>query len=546
MEKDNKETIGLRPLLITYLLHWKLIFGVGLLGLVAAILYLVFYPLTYETMARVQIQANTNPLTATGAGLGLGDAAGLMKSFGLGGIPSGSIAIEDEIATFTSNSLLRQTIYQLGLYADYVRPFTFGYRMYTDCPLRMTCDSTELANLEYSIEFTFTAKGKDIKIKAEVEDTKFKQTFAFNTLPAVVKLKEGAFVFHYTEAGLSQPDFRLYVTLNPLTAAAEDLAEELIVEDLSKTSNVIEFTTRDYERQRSKDLFNTLVRLYNRQELGYTVTLGEQSLVFLNDRIYSITNELSEVEKDIERYKTSNRLTNVELDVQYYADYMKELQVKLIEAESQSHLIKMLDAFVKDSTNRYRLAPTLFSSSSASLNGQESDVSPLSSYNQALLERERIINNSGIDNPLVATLSLQIDKLRENVYQMIDNASLSAQLFIDDLHGREQSMLSRMGEVPEQERVYVDFRRQQEILQGVYLLLLQKREEILLSIGQPTDKAKVMDAAFTKPRPVAPRKLFAAIGLVAFTLIVTVGWLFAKEQITGLYHELRKANAAEK
>jgi uncharacterized protein involved in exopolysaccharide biosynthesis len=129
---------------------------------------------------------------------------------------------------------------------------------------------------------------------------------------------------------------------------------------------------------------------------------------------------------------------------------------------------------------------------------------------------------------------------------MIDNAYQSAQLFIDDLRSREQSMLSRMGEVPEQERVYVDYRRQQEILQGVYLLLLQKREEILLSIGQPTDKAKVMDAAFTKPRPVAPRKLFAAMGLVAFTLLITVGWLFAKEQVTSLIQELRKASAPDK
>ncbi|GHV07254.1 hypothetical protein FACS189416_7860 [Bacteroidia bacterium] len=135
---------------------------------------------------------------------------------------------------------------------------------------------------------------------------------------------------------------------------------------------------------------------------------------------------------------------------------------------------------------------------------------------------------------------MQIDKLRDNVYQMIENTSKSVQLTIDDLKEKEKEMKSRMGEVPEQERVYVDYRRQQEILQGVYLLLLQKREEILLSISQPTDKAKVVDAAFTKPRPVAPRKLFAALFIMAFTLIVSVGWLFCKEQTLSIYHGFRE------
>jgi uncharacterized protein involved in exopolysaccharide biosynthesis len=537
-EKKDNEVIGLKPIIIDYLLHWKLIIGVGLFAVIVAIFYLIFYPRTYETMARVQIQNGNNPLSGGGS-IPLGEAAGLMRSFGLGGIQAGSIIIDDEISTFTSNALLSRMVYELGVYVDYSKSWTFGYRMYEESPLVVTCDSVSIAHLDNTIEFNVFSE-KQVKIQTEIESLNYKETFQFASLPAVVSLKEGNFIFDYTDTGRSLSKIRLLVTVNPLTTVSETLVKDLLVEELSKTSNVIEFTASDYKKQRSKDMLNTLIRLYNEQETSYKKDLGDKSLLFLNDRIDQMLQELADVERAIEVYKSKNKITNVEMDVQYYVEYMKELQMKLIEAQQQTHLIKMLDAFVKDSANRYKLAPSLIASSPAMSSGQESAINPLTSYNQALLERDRLIKNSGIDNPMVSTLDVQIDKLRDNVYQMIENTYKSVQLTIDDLKEKEKEMKSRMGEVPEQERVYVDYRRQQEILQGVYLLLLQKREEILLSIGQPTDKAKVVDAAFTKPRPVAPRKLFAVLFIIIFTLIVSVGWLFCKEQTLSIYHGFRE------
>lgn len=48
---------------------------------------MVIYPQTYEFVARIKIQEDKN--LGSGGSMGLGEAAGLMKSFGLGSI-SGS------------------------------------------------------------------------------------------------------------------------------------------------------------------------------------------------------------------------------------------------------------------------------------------------------------------------------------------------------------------------------------------------------------------------------------------------------------------------
>lgn len=537
---SNKEEIGLRPIIINYLLHWKLILGVGLVAVFFAILYLIFYPRTYETMARVQIQDENNPLSS--GGLALGEAAGLMKSFGLGGgLTSGSIVIDDEIATFTSNHLLSAMIYELGLFVEYSEPFTFGYKLYEDKPLVVTADSLTIARLDDNIDCKVSVSPNNVKIKVKIKKGKVNKTFQFNSLPAVVQLEQGEFTFDHTNSGREKSSYTLHVAIRPLTSVADDLIDEFLIEELSKTSNVIEFSVSDYERQRSKDMFNTLIKIYNTRATAYKNELGQKSMDFLENRIDNLVADLSDVEQEIERYKAKNKITMVDLDVQYYAEYMKELQMKMIEAETQAHIIKIMEGFIKKPENQYKLVPSLLTTGAS-----DSETSPLSLYNQALLERERIIKNSGEDNPMIAPLTLQIDKLRESVYLMIDNAAQSIDLVLKELKEKEKTIVSRMGEVPQQERIYFDLRRQQEILQGVYLILLQKREEIALSIGQSKDKAKVIDPAFTKPLPIAPRKLFAAIGIIAFTLVITVGWIFCTEQYAAFKKDFYRIKKEQK
>jgi len=530
MEKEN---IGLRPIIVNYLRHWKLILWTGITAIILAVLYLIFYPKTFETMARIQIQEDRD-LMSSGS-IGLGEAAGLMKSFGLGGMSGvSSINIDDEIVTLYSSKLMSSMVTQLGLYAAYTRYPIFWYEMYGQEPVKVVCDSTTLANLDEDVKFSIAITDGKATVKSKTK--REKKQFRFDAFPATVELKQGHFTFYRTDTETDRNNIKLNIKVSPPTWIAEKLADEIFIEDYSTTANFIELTYHDYEKQRSKDILNTLLTLYNSEAYAYKKLLSDASMDFLNSRIDSITYELNEVEKKIEIYKTANKLTDVQYDIQYYAEFMKELQIKIIEADMQANLIKLMDDFVKNPDNKYNIVPSLLSSA-------EAEGSPLFLYNQALLERERAIRNSSEDNPIVKSLTLQVDRLRDGVYKMIENAQQSIVETKRNLADREKDLLGKMGSVPSQERVYVDYKRQQEIFQGLYLILLQKREDIALSISQKIDKAKIVDPAFIKKKPVAPRKLYAAIGIIVFTLIVSIGWLFCKEQYIALKEEFKKSPA---
>ena len=61
-----------------------------------------------------------------------------MASFGLSGASGSSIVLDDELMTLTSNQMVREMVIKLGIYVDYMEPFTFGYRMYGQEPLRVS------------------------------------------------------------------------------------------------------------------------------------------------------------------------------------------------------------------------------------------------------------------------------------------------------------------------------------------------------------------------------------------------------------------------
>ena len=163
---------------------------------------------------------------------------------------------------------------------------------------------------------------------------------------------------------------------------AADLAEQIEIEEFSKTSNVLEMFYEDYNQKRAKDLLNNLMSVYNEKNLEVKKKENEESSAFLENRINNTVSQLLSVEKNIEDYKLKNKMTDIEYDVQFYAEAMKAYREKIIELEAQNLLVNMLDEYIKDPANQYKIIPAILSASSG-----ESEVD-LSAYNQILIERE--------------------------------------------------------------------------------------------------------------------------------------------------------------
>ncbi len=530
MEKKDNETLGLKAIIIKYLLHWRMFLIVFLLTLIPAILYLMFYPRTYEIAARIQLQEDKS--LGAGSGLGVGEAAGIMKSFGIGAVSNSVINIDDELVKFHSNSLLEKTILGLGLNVNYYKPYAYKYRMYEDTPIQLQPDSIANTRLYEIITFNISISQNE-KVSVTVKEGKKKRKHSFDSLPALIPTEyQGNFLL--TCKNKEELPVSMKVNVTPAKWVADRLVDELVIEEYSKTSNIIEFFCQDYEKKRGVDILNTLIKYYNEDESYFKKTEGEKTIAFLDNRINNIMTELVQSEHDLESYKLKNQMTSIEYDIQFYAEQVKELQLKIIELEAQSHVIDLLNTYAQDPKNKYNLLPALLSS------GEEKG-SPIAAYNEALLSHMKIMQTSTLDNPLIEKSNSQLDQLRESVYLSINNAKKSLGFSLADLKNKEKMIMDKMGSVPTLEKEYIDIKRQQEIYQAVYLILLQKKEEVALSIGEDHNKARIVDAAYVKENPVGPRKLYAGIGVLFFTILIPVLILFCKEQFIGLRKAYQEA-----
>lgn len=531
-QADN-ETLGLKSIIVGYLRQWKVFLVAACISFILAILYLVLIPNTYEIFARIQLQEDDS----SGGAFGLGEAAGLMKSFGLGGTGSSTISIDDEKTILGSNELLRQVVNELNIQVEYMKPGAFRYQMYKNSPLLLTFDEAVNARIMDRITFeTSVEKSGKVKVKIKSKDDGGKYSLEFASLPATIELPQGTFLLSENEQatpGITAP-YKMKIHVKPLSWIAENLSEELGVEDVSSSSNILELTVQDYEKRRAIDFLNTLVNEFNTQYENVQKKNAEKSMFFIEGRIRNVKDELNKAEEHIQKFKAANGMTELELDLEFHVAQMQELQKAIIEVEAEKQIVTMMHDYIKNPANKYNVVPMLLTVADGEKGG------PITTYNLAILERAALIKTSKPESPLIEQKDQQIDQLREGVFQTINNAEKAYKNTLADLKGKESQFYAKMEQVPAMEREYIEYRRQQEIFQGVYLILLQKREETALRIGEMNDHARMVDTPFVKQKKVAPRKLYAALFMMIFTLIVPVIWIESKKLTKELIAEFRR------
>ncbi|MDR1814017.1 MAG: tyrosine protein kinase [Tannerella sp.] len=529
--ETNKENISIKSIIVKYLHHWKLFVVVFILSFIPAILYLKLMPRTYQFKASVLLQEEEK---SSIAGMPMGEVAGLMKSFGIS-TGGGTISIEDEMGIMTSNRMLRQMINRLGINIIYSRPYSF-YKMYNEAPLKLSVDSATMANLDEEYRFTVSVEPGNIKVKVKSIPDGYKNTFNFQSLPAVIKAGADEFTLDFDNDGSANQSFKLKIRCVPSSWMAEELNKNLVVEDISKASNILEISCSDHVKSRGKDMINTLIDEYNKDVVNYDREKGEKTIDFVDGRITVLLDELNETEKKIQDYKKKNNMTLLESDVTMYGELVKDLEVAIVEAESQSRMLDMIDEYIKKPENKYAVIPSLITATEGEKGGA------IRLYNEALIQREKVLKNSNENNAQFKTYTYKVDKLREGVYAMIENSKKNYNQTLSGLKARENQIFSKMKSVPEQEREYMGYRRDQEIQQGIYLMMLQKKEEITMTLGDKIDRARLIEPAYVEKKPLGPRKLFALIGMIALTLIIPVVYIMSKELYASLKEEYKRSN----
>lgn len=508
--------------------HWRWFAASVLACLIIAFIYLRYTAPMYNVTAGVLIQQKDSKGSLGGLS---GGALGMLSGFG--GI-SFSSSFDNELEIMQSRTLLKKAVTDLGLYISTAQRRLTGYNipLYKTSPIQVYLSPEEATALEGGIKIktTYTPEGKltaHIEYVQEEKEQEIKKTF--DKLPAIFSTPVGVLSFTKNDSLLAEMrkkengNIKLITYINSPIEVAKAYKESLTIEGGKKTT-IAQVSLQNNDKQRAIDFINYLVVCYNQDILDEKSKVVLQTSDFIRERMEVVNQELSTTESEIADFKQKSGLTNLSADAQLVLQESAKYEQLRVENETQIRLVEFLRDYIQNPAHTDEVIPA-----NVGLK-EEKLTAAIDEYNSLLAERRRLLRTSSESNPAVISLNDGIQTMQKSIQTTVASTLKGLQITQNDLERQMRQFTDRISSAPQQEREYINLARQQEIKSRLYLVLLQQREENILSLGLTTDTGRIVEETLADNSPVGPKKKIVALAALFLGLCIPAGIIFLLDQ----------------
>lgn len=526
--EQDELTINYRAFLQKCIKHWRWFAASVLACLIIAFIYLRYTTPVYNVSANVLIQQENQK-----GGLGglSGGAIGMLS--GLGGI-SFSSSFDNEMEIMQSRTLLKKVVTDLGLYISTFQQRITGYNvpLYKTSPIQVYLSPKEATELKSGVKIktTYTTSGKlvtKIEYVQEEEEQIIEKTF--EKLPVALSTPLGVLSFSKNDSLLTEirkkynKDIQLVTYINSPIEVAKVYKERLSIEGGKKTT-IAQVNLQDNDKQRATDFVNYLVVCYNQDILDEKSKVVLKTSDFIRERMEVVNQELSTAESEIADFKQKAGLTDISADAELLLQESAKYEQLRIENQTQIRLVEFLRDYIQDPAHADEVIPA-----NVGLK-EEKLTTAIDEYNSLLAERRRLLRTSSENNPAVINLNDGILTMQKSIQTTVASTLKGLQITQNDLERQMRQFTDRISSAPQQEREYINLARQQEIKSRLYLVLLQQREENILSLGLTTDTGRIVEETLADNAPVSPKKKIVALAALFLGLCIPAGVIFLFDQ----------------
>ena len=515
--EQSEEQVNIQELLFRYLIHWPWFVVSIIICIACAWGYLRLTTPIYNISATVLIKDEKK-----GGGASMSSD---LEKMGLEGFVSSSSNVDNEIEVLRSKSLAREVVNNLGLFVTYMDEDEFPSKeLYHTSPVLVSLTHQEADKLPGRMEINMILQPTGaLGVQITVGEKEYRKQF--DKLPAVFPTDEGTIAFFANNDTLSAvcpenitKERHITAFINRPFSVLKEYVSSLSIAPTSKTTSVVVISLENTNTRRGRDYINKLLEMYNINANNDKNEVAQKTAEFIDERIGIISKELGSTEQDLENFKRSAGITDLNSEAQIALTGNAEYEKKRVENQTQINLVMDLQRYMKG--NEYEVLPSNIGLQDAASAGA------IDRYNQMLVERKRLLRTSTENNPTIINLDTSIRAMRTNVQATLDATLKGLQITKEDL-AREASRYSRrINDAPTQERQFVSIARQQEIKSGLYLMLLQKREENAITLAATANNAKIIDEALADDNPISPKKTIVYLAALVLGVGFPVGVIY--------------------
>jgi tyrosine-protein kinase Etk/Wzc len=507
-ENHNRE-FQLRNFIDHYLVHWKWFLLGAFVCLTIAFVYLRYTTPQFKATATILVKDEKK-----------GGMLSELSAFADMGIESGlKNNVDNEIEILKSRTLIENTVKKLDLNTSmFVKGNIIYTEMFKKTPIKIHFIPKSSQFYESNITLHFLEISPNTfqienKLQNETSKNNFinKREFRYGEL--IITQNWNLIITKNPSKLFKANNREITIQVSPIDDVVDGFRNRINVNPLSKTSSVVELSLVDPVYEKAEDFLNNLIQIYNQDAITDKNQISENTSKFIADRLSLITQELDGVEQDVESFKKTNNLTDIDSEAKLFIEGSNTYDKKGVETEIQLNVVNSMLDYAKKSNNTDLLPSNI-------IVGEEAASGLIDTYNELVLDRNRILKSATVANPAVVKIDQKIASLKQNLLSNLDRLQSTLLIQKRDLDSHKGIMDVKIEKIPVQERQFKVIARQQKIKEELYLYLLQKREETAISLSATEPNARVIDAAKASHIPVAPKKKI--IYLVAFLIGILI------------------------
>lgn len=503
-ENNNENSSVLLDTLYDYLKYWKWFIVSIICSLAIGVAVVFVSQKQYKSSLSILLNEDKGSNKTSGPEFDLGTL----------GLLSTTNNIENEIAILSSTDLIRSVVDSLNLRVTYyIVDNLKKVELYGNSPWFVTVETIGEKDINENIAFYLKKAGKGYEMEGTYGDEEIHEKIT--ALPAKVKIGNNAVVHIKTTEEQILDDEKYHITINRLSATVAGLFRNLTVSPTSKTSSVLNLSLVNNNTQKGSALLRELVKQYNEMNIKINNEIAYSTSLFINDRLKEIAIELGDAEGSVVDFKQKNKITDLTAEAQLIVNQTGQNEQKLLEIETQLNVIALIERFVNDPNNKYKIIPNI----------GISDVGLaqiIGEYNNKLLNSEVQLKGMGEQNPSYIRLTEDIENMRSNIVHSLNNVKQSYLVVKKDLVRQSTTTKARISSVPKQEQGLIEKVREQRIKETLFLFLMQKREETNLSIASTSNKARIIISPEEDLLPIAPKAQIIVLSALILGVLIPI------------------------
>lgn len=510
-----------KELFAAILKQWKWIALSLMVCLGLAVLFLAWKPFSYTREAQVEIkedgESGSTSALAMFADLGIGNATNNLYN---------------EMAYFESPDLMAQVIERLGLQTNYVMKKGLRSTVLYGSGLPVTVSFETLPqNIGGSFKMKIEEDGRIFLSKFKVKGKKAdfdgsKKAYAFGqsimTPLGKIKIEKTPF-FGKDKEEEDDKSYTIWVARYSMNAAVKAWLSKLSVNELRKEASIVDLSVIDGSPRRAEDVLNTIIQVYNEDWILSKNQVALASSDFIDERLTSLSKELSDVDSDISDFKSENQIPDLIASATISLQEEQNARSAMLSLRSDLQLVQYLKDYIEKNAVPSKSLPSNLGIKNQVLDAQ------ITAHNNLVRSRNSMVESSSEENPLVKSTDAQIEDSRNSILASLDNQIRLLNQEIASVNKEKLSFEKNLASNPEQARYLLSVERQQKVKESLYLYLLQKKEENQLNQAFTPYNTRVIAMPHGDPEPSSPNA--TSILMVAFILglAIPVGTIYIRE-----------------